>query len=74
MFPLFADAQPMRVTLRAGEMLFVPVTWWHCVRTVAPSIALNWWWSEPDAEIADVYRHLWGFAAKIADAGKPGGR
>jgi len=62
-FPRFRDASPLRVTLRAGEMLFVPVTWWHCVRTVRPSIALNCWWVEPEAEIDDVYQHLWGFGA-----------
>jgi hypothetical protein len=66
-FPRFRDAQPLRVTLRAGEMLFVPVTWWHCVHTTQPSIALNCWWPEPDAEIADVYRHLWGFGAAATD-------
>jgi hypothetical protein len=34
--------------LEPGEMLFIPVGWWHRVYTVEPSIAINlWWWSIP---------------------------
>ncbi len=60
-FPKFADAQPLCVTLRAGEMLIVPPTWWHCVQTTQPSISLNCWWAEPDAEISREYRSLLAF-------------
>lgn len=60
-FPKFADARPIRLTLRAGEMLIVPPTWWHSVHTTQPSISLNCWWAEPDAEIGSEYRSLLDF-------------
>jgi len=68
-FPRFQDAQPIRLTLRAGEMLFVPQTWWHCVRTVQPSIAINCWWTEPAAEVGDVYRNLLAFGNVVSRGG-----
>lgn len=56
--PLYKDARPIPVTLRAGEMLFVPATWWHCVHTIEPSIALNYWWTEPTVKIDEAYKRL----------------
>ena len=62
-FPKFADARAIRLTLRAGEMLIVPPTWWHCVHTTKPSISLNCWWAEPDADVGSEYRSLLAFDA-----------
>jgi hypothetical protein len=34
--------------LEPGDLLFLPVNWWHRVHTVSPSIAVNlWWWDIP---------------------------
>ena len=30
--------------LGPGDALFIPVGWWHYVRSVTPSISLNFWW------------------------------
>lgn len=42
------EISPVRVTLHAGETLYLPVGWWHYVRQSGPTIALNWWY---DAEM-----------------------
>jgi hypothetical protein len=39
-YPLFADAEPIRVTIRAGETAFVPSGWWHTARMPGPSITV----------------------------------
>lgn len=39
---------PIRVTVHAGETLYLPVGWWHYVRQSNLTIALNWWY---DAEM-----------------------
>lgn len=44
-FPRCADARRVVVTLRAGEMLFLPSRWWHQVRSLAYSTTVNFWWA-----------------------------
>lgn len=63
LYPRFREARPIRLTLHAGEMLFVPQTWWHCVHTTKPSIALNCWWAEPDAEVGEIYQRFAAFGS-----------
>ncbi len=38
-FPLFAQAKPLRITLKAGESVFMPCGWWHT--TVVPGTSLS---------------------------------
>ena len=45
-FPRFAKAQAYVTDLKAGELLFLPSFWWHHVRNLEPSIALNFWWDQ----------------------------
>jgi hypothetical protein len=40
-FPRFAGATSMTVTLEAGEALFIPVGWWHHVRSLEVSISVS---------------------------------
>ncbi len=36
----------LELELQAGDGIFIPYGWWHRVRTLEPSIAVNrWWWS-----------------------------
>ncbi|MDP2345486.1 MAG: cupin-like domain-containing protein [Deltaproteobacteria bacterium] len=36
----------LELDVDAGDALFIPYGWWHRVRTIEPSIAVNrWWWS-----------------------------
>ncbi len=39
-FPRYADVVTREVTLQPGEMLFLPVGWWHHVRALSVSINL----------------------------------
>jgi histone arginine demethylase JMJD6 len=40
-FPLFAQADPIKLILRPGETLLVPAGWWHTARMLSPSITLS---------------------------------
>ena len=45
LFPKLESVQPFCVDLEAGETLFIPSFWWHHLRNIEPSIAVNFWWS-----------------------------
>lgn len=53
-FPLFKQATPLEVVLEPGEVLFIPVRWWHYARAFDPTISLNFWWFS-----ADSLRRMW---------------
>lgn len=53
-FPLFKRATPLEVLLAPGEILFIPVRWWHYARALEPTISLNFWWFS-----ADSLRRMW---------------
>ena len=38
------EAQPICVTLKAGESMYLPAGWWHHVRQSGLTIAVNWWY------------------------------
>jgi jumonji domain-containing protein 7 len=42
--PKYAYAKPMRFTVQAGELLFLPAFWWHRVKAHSVSISINFWW------------------------------
>jgi hypothetical protein len=58
-FPRSAEARRIVVTLRAGEMLFLPSRWWHQVRSIEPSLSVNFWWA------AGVYAKMIRVAQRI---------
>ena len=39
-WPLLAHAQPYRVVLKPGDMIFVPARWWHAARALSTSISV----------------------------------
>lgn len=43
-FPEFRSASPLRVTVRAGEMLYLPSLWFHHVTQSHGAIAVNFWY------------------------------
>eukprot|EP01133_Synstelium_polycarpum_P001532 gene1532-1789_t len=49
-FPEFATATCLDVVLEQGEMLYIPKLWWHYVRTLEPSISLNFWFQHLGSE------------------------
>ena len=41
-FPLLADARFSEVTLMPGEMIFMPLAWWHQVRSIDFSVTVTY--------------------------------
>lgn len=42
-FPLFRQARRTECVVAAGELLFLPEGWFHHVRSLAPSLSVNFW-------------------------------
>ena len=42
-YPLFAMCTFMDGVLEPGDMLFIPRGWWHFVKSLSPSISVNFW-------------------------------
>lgn len=43
-FPLFQDARYVETVLGEGECLYIPVGWWHYVRSLSVSFSVSFWW------------------------------
>eukprot|EP01064_Diplonema_japonicum_P001966 TRINITY_DN11292_c0_g1_i1.p1 TRINITY_DN11292_c0_g1~~TRINITY_DN11292_c0_g1_i1.p1 ORF type:complete len:329 (+),score=81.77 TRINITY_DN11292_c0_g1_i1:99-1085(+) len=47
-YPLWANAHPLTVTVEAGDVLYLPSTWYHevsqCGDDDGVTIAVNYWW------------------------------
>ncbi len=55
-YPLLADAAPLalRVTLRAGDALYLPCCWWHDVRSGGEggaSLSVSYWCEQPAEKV-----------------------
>jgi hypothetical protein len=46
-FPRFRDAQAYESVIEPGEMLFIPIHWWHQVFSLDKCISVNMWWEAP---------------------------
>lgn len=70
-YPKFSQAKGFDVTLREGDVLFLPSFWWHQVTSSGgrhgPCVALNLWF-EP---VSDLGARLWRvlYTDVLADAG-----
>lgn len=40
-YPLFKNVRPIEFVLEPGEVIFIPVGWWHHVRSLEPSISVS---------------------------------
>jgi hypothetical protein len=47
-YPLFKKATLMSCILEPGDVLYMPPGWWHQVRSLNPSISVNFWWNRLD--------------------------
>jgi hypothetical protein len=46
-FPRFAKARALSCTLEAGAMLYIPLGWFHYVRTTEFTVSVNHFWHSP---------------------------
>ena len=46
-FPEFQKAAHTELILEPGEMLFIPVFWWHGVFGIEENLSINYWWRTP---------------------------
>ena len=44
-FPLFEKAEYVETILEEGECLYVPVGWWHYIRSLSVSFSVSFWWN-----------------------------
>ncbi|KAF2110686.1 hypothetical protein BDV96DRAFT_583563 [Lophiotrema nucula] len=44
-FPNFKDAEYVEAVLGPGECLYIPVGWWHYVRSLTPSFSVSFWFN-----------------------------
>ena len=44
-FPQFAKAKYFETVLKEGECLYIPVGWWHYVRSLTVSFNVSFWWT-----------------------------
>ena len=45
LYPLFEKADYLETVLEEGECLYVPVGWWHYVRSLSVSFSVSFWWN-----------------------------
>ena len=52
MYPLFEYAVPLEVNLQAGDALYLPACWWHCVEgSERRNMILSWWFKLHDDKV-----------------------
>jgi Cupin-like domain len=56
-FPAWAHADRTLLELGPGEMLFIPVYWWHSVWGIDQNISINYWWLPRRANLLQHPRH-----------------
>ena len=44
-FPLFHEAKYVETILEEGQCLYIPVGWWHYVRSLTVSFSVSFWWN-----------------------------
>jgi lysine-specific demethylase 8 len=63
-FPGWARTDRALVELRPGEMLFIPLYWWHAVSGIDQNIAINYWWRPRLANLLQNPRQTAAWTAK----------
>ena len=44
-YPLFHEARYVETILEEGQCLYIPVGWWHYVRSLTVSFSVSFWWN-----------------------------
>jgi hypothetical protein len=46
-FPRSAEAESLEITLKPGEMVYIPLHWWHTILGLGPNISAAFHWGAP---------------------------
>jgi lysine-specific demethylase 8 len=55
-FPAWAHADRTLLELDPGEMLFIPVYWWHSMWGIDQNMSINYWWPSRRANLLQHHR------------------
>jgi hypothetical protein len=44
-YPLYANAVYVDLILEEGECLYIPLGWWHYIRSLSVSFSVSFWWN-----------------------------
>lgn len=44
-YPLYSSAEYEDLILEEGECLYIPLGWWHYVRSLSVSLSVSFWWN-----------------------------
>jgi lysine-specific demethylase 8 len=44
-YPLYKTAEYVDLILEEGECLYIPLGWWHYVRSLSVSFSVSFWWN-----------------------------
>ena len=70
-FPEFQKADRMEVFLEPGEMLFIPLFWWHGVFGIEENLSINYWWNTPlSAYLRYPRQTVRGVGGLVAEGGR----
>lgn len=45
-FPKLRGVETLVAELQSGDAIYIPRRWWHHVRTLEPSVSVNYWWAD----------------------------
>lgn len=45
-FPLFSQIDKYECILEAGDILYIPVKWWHFVKSLDNSFSVSFWFGQ----------------------------
>ncbi|HLP35080.1 MAG TPA: cupin-like domain-containing protein [Amoebophilaceae bacterium] len=58
-YPLFNDVVLFQTVLKPGDVLYIPQGWWHDIRSLTPSISVNFWWITWSDFIKETLGEIW---------------
>lgn len=58
-YPRFAEVECFESVLGPGDMLYIPLRWWHDVTALEGSISVNLWWWTPTLFLRNVTHREW---------------